>query len=314
MTAELYWGLPVIGYLFLAGVGAGAVVVSASVVLGAGEFGASRFTIARYGALIAPIPTIVGTGLIIFELGQPFRVLNLFKVINLSPMSIGTWLLGLFIVVATLYALAFMPRSARFGDQLDGVRRALAWVCIPLGFAVALYTAILLGAMPARPFWNSPVLALLFVLSALSGGVASIVLALAVFRRQRADSSAETDHDDSTYLLGGTDAVLLAGELLVILLFLLFAQLSISSVKEAASVILGGGSLALPFWGLVVLVGILIPSGMELGVIAPRLFRGKPYKSHLVVEILAPAAVLVGGFALRYVVVVAGQITGPVGV
>jgi len=53
---------------------------------------------ARCGALIGPIPVMLGTFMIVFELGQPFRALNLFKVINLSPMSIGTWLLAGFIV------------------------------------------------------------------------------------------------------------------------------------------------------------------------------------------------------------------------
>jgi formate-dependent nitrite reductase membrane component NrfD len=36
MAEELVWGIPVIGYLFLAGVGAGAVTVSASVLLRGG--------------------------------------------------------------------------------------------------------------------------------------------------------------------------------------------------------------------------------------------------------------------------------------
>ena len=44
MSEELLWGLPVIGYLFLAGVGAGALTVSASVLLrgGGGGFGGGR--------------------------------------------------------------------------------------------------------------------------------------------------------------------------------------------------------------------------------------------------------------------------------
>ena len=37
MTAELNWGMPVIGYLFLAGVGAGALTVSAYIFLRGGD-------------------------------------------------------------------------------------------------------------------------------------------------------------------------------------------------------------------------------------------------------------------------------------
>jgi formate-dependent nitrite reductase membrane component NrfD len=311
---ELDWGLFVIGYLFLAGVGAGAILVSASLTLGAGDFGASRFTIARYGAFIAPLPVIVGTGLLILELGRPFRALNLFKLINLSPMSLGSWFVGVFITVSLLYALTFIPRGAGYGDRLDRVRTGLAWACLPCGFAMAIYTAFLIGAMPARPFWNSPAIVLLFVLSALSGGVASVVLALAVFHRPGGDPVAAKDRDKSAHLLGSADAVLLLGELAIILLFLLFAQLSIGSVKEAASAIHLGGPLGVPFWGLVVMLGILVPAGMELGVIAPKLVRGKLFNTYSAVEILAPVAILIGGFSLRYIVVVAGQITGPIGI
>ena len=96
MTEELNWGLPVISYLFLAGLGAGALTVSASVLLrgGGGGFGGGHFTLARYGALVAPLPIMLGSGLLIFELGSFeaghwFKWLNLYRTINLSPMSIG---------------------------------------------------------------------------------------------------------------------------------------------------------------------------------------------------------------------------------
>ena len=61
MTAELTWGLPVVWYLFLAGVGAGALTASASVLLrgGGGGFAGSHVEIARYGAFLAPFPVML---------------------------------------------------------------------------------------------------------------------------------------------------------------------------------------------------------------------------------------------------------------
>jgi formate-dependent nitrite reductase membrane component NrfD len=51
MTQELNWGLPVISYLFLAGMGAGALTVSSSVLLrGGGGPNGIHLDIARYGA------------------------------------------------------------------------------------------------------------------------------------------------------------------------------------------------------------------------------------------------------------------------
>ena len=318
MGAELTWGMPVILYLFLAGLGAGIVTVSSSVLLrGGGGFGGGHFTLARYGALIGPIPVIVGTGFIVLELGRPFRALNLFKVINLSPMSVGSWLLLLFIFLSIFYALAFlptfMPQFERLSNRLDPVRKALAWVNVPLGISVAVYTGILLGAMPSRPLWNSPILALLFMISALSTGVATIILARTIFHRKGSNSAVEQQFHDSAYLLTATDVMLIGFELMVIFLFVMFAHLTIGNVKYAVSVILPGGEMALMFWVWVVLVGLLMPALVELVYVVPKLLYPRDYAAPKGVEIVVSTAVLIGGFMLRYVIVIAGQITGPKG-
>lgn len=316
MAMELTWGMPVILYLFLAGVGAGAVTVSASVLLrgGGGGFGGRHFAIARYGALIGPLPAIIGTSLIVLELGRPFRALNLFKVINLSPMSIGTWLLGTFILVSLLYALLFLPWRPIIWDRLHPGRKALAWICVPLGIGVAVYTGVLLGAMPSRPFWNSPILAMLFLISALSTGIAVIILGQALHYRVPADNpAAKKLFHQSGYLLAATDVMLIGFELLVIFLFVMFAHLTVGSVKYAVAAILPGGELAFSFWLWVVLIGLLIPAVIELVYVVPRLLYHHEYRPPRAVEIAVPIAILIGGFMLRYVVVVAGQITGPVG-
>jgi len=308
---ELTWGLPVIAYFFLAGMGAGAVVVSGSVLLRKGGFGASRFAVARSGALIGPFPVMLGTFLIVFELGQPFRALNLFHLINLSPMSIGSWFLNIFIMLSVLYAMTFLPPSAGPGDKLSPYRRALAWICVPLGIGVAVYTGIMLGAMPARPLWNSPILSALFTLSALSSGVAVIILAGVIFRRKSKDIAIRGDYENSSYMLIASDALLLGSEMMVVFLFLLFGHLTIGDVRHAMSAILPGGELAVMFWGLVVMVGLLIPFIIEMVQIFPKLIHGRKFKSHVAIEVVVPLAILVGGFALRYAIVAAGQITAP---
>jgi len=326
MEHELNWGLPVIMYLFLAGVGAGAVTVSASVLLrgGGGGFGGGHFALARYGALIGPIPVMLGTFLIIFELGRPFRMMNLFKVVNLSPMNIGSWLLILFIFISLLYALTFLPTMfaslEQLGAKLKGVRRGLAWFSVPLGIGVAVYTGVMLGAMPARPFWNSPILALLFLVSSLSTGVAIILLVKALFPGKAKEgpgmpmvSEYFKKSDDSTYILTATDMMLIGFELMVIFLFVMFAHLTVGNVKYAVAEILPGGEWAGSFWLWVVLVGLVIPVLVELVFVIPKLLYHRAYAVPRIVEIVVPIAILIGGFMLRYIVVIVGQITGPVG-
>ena len=334
MEHELTWGLPVVLYLFLAGLGAGAVTVSASVLLRSGDYhGGSFFKLARYGALIGPIPVILGTCFIIFELGRWDRALNLFKVINLSPMSIGSWLLVLFIFFSLMYALvflpSFLPRFAWLSRRLIPIMHALSWVNVPLGIGVAIYTGILLGAMPSRPLWNSPILALLFLVSALSTGIAMVILAQILFHRHDPTVKAERrirSRREATllrpgrrnyeigYLLTASDALLIGSELIVIFLFVMFAHLTVGNLKYAMAIILPGGEMAAMFWVWVVLVGLLIPVLMEMFYVIPKVVYRREFRIHEGSEILISVAVLVGGFMLRYIIVIAGQITGPLGV
>jgi formate-dependent nitrite reductase membrane component NrfD len=314
---QLWWHQHVIWYLYLAGLGAGAVTVSACLLLLGGSFGGGNFKMARYGALIGPFPVIVGTAALIFELGRPFRALNLFKVINLSPMSIGSWFLLFFIVISLVYAVTFLPTFAphyqRLNIQISRIRRALAWFMVPLGVGVAVYTGVLLGAMPARPLWNSPILAFMFVISALSTGVALVILISSLLHRKSSQPQVERQYQDSSYLLTTTDTVFVGIELMIVFLFIMFAHLTIGNVKYAVAVILPGGELALEFWLWVVLIGLVLPGLIELAYVIPRLIYNLEFRIPRMVEILLAVAVLVGGYMLRYVIVIAGQMTGPVG-
>ncbi len=308
------WGLEVILYLFLAGMGAGTITASASMLLRGGGGDGQYFSIARYGALVGPFPVVIGTVLLIFELGRPFRALNLYKVINLSPMSLGSWFLAFFIIISIIYALLFLPWPQWKGKRLSAWRRRLAWVCVPSGLSVAIYTGVLLGAMPSRPFWNSPIIAMLFMISAISTGMALIIFTRALFYKVHLDvPTEERSWHGSGYVLAATDVLLIGFELLVLFLLLMFAHLTVGSVKYAVEIILPGGELAVFFWVGVVLLGLVIPGIIEMFFVAPKLLYGGHYTAPRSIDIVVPLAVMVGGYLLRYVIVMAGQLTGPVG-
>ena len=319
MTEELFWGMPIILYLFLAGMGAGAVTVSSSMLLRGGGGGRGvHHEIARYGALLGPLPVIFGTGLLVlelgsFEAGNWFRFLNLYMVMNLSPMSVGTWLLSVFMATSLVYAYTYINFVPFFlGDRMVW-RRRMAWANVPLGLAVAIYTGVLLGAMPSRPFWNSPVLAFLFMISALSTGIALIIFARALFSGAGMTEEQREDSHQSGYLLAASDTMLIGFELLVLFLFIMFAYLTVGDVRYAIETILPGGPMAAMFWTGVVLIGLVIPGLLELYFVIPSLLYQRKYNVSRYTELAIAAAVIFGGFVLRYVVVVAGQITGPVG-
>jgi len=108
--------------------------------------------------------------------------------------------------------------------------------------------------------------------------------------------------------------MLIGFEVLAIFLFIMFAHLTIGNPAQAVSVILPGGALAAMFWGGVVFAGLLIPVLIELRYVVPTLLYHQPYAMPRGMEVAVCAVVLLGGFLLRYVVVIAGQMTGPMGI
>jgi formate-dependent nitrite reductase membrane component NrfD len=203
----------------------------------------------------------------------------------------------------------------------------MAWINVPLGIGVAIYTGILLGAMPSRPLWNSPILALLFLISALSTGVATIILARALFhkkddkterrklrRREATLLRPGRRYYETAYMLTVSDLLLIGFEILIIFLFVMFAHLTIGNLKYAMAIILPGGEMAGMFWLWVVLVGLLLPALLEMYYVIPKLIYHLEFRAHKGPEILISVAVLIGGFMLRYIIVIGGQITGPMGI
>ena len=285
MHDEPSWGLLIVIYLFFGGLSAGAMMLSAAAML----FGRAdrHASIVRHGAMLAPLPVIIGTGLLVFDLGRPFFFWKLFVAVKpLSPMWIGSWLLVLFSAVSLLYAYLHLPaRWQRWPvPYADAWRRRLAIAGLPLGLAVAVYTAVLLGVLVARPLWNTPVLSLLFVLSALSSAAAALMLA----------APAREHHALSTADIG-----LIAAETITLASLLFFGALSSTSARHGVGLI-AAGDYAWSFWVGVVLLGLLVPAAIEIR-------AARVHATPRALAALAAWLVLAGGFMLRYVVVYAGQ-------
>jgi formate-dependent nitrite reductase membrane component NrfD len=314
------WGWLIVIYLFFGGVGAGAYFVSGlAIYLGDGN---TYRTIARWGAYLAPFPIIIGSGILIFDLFRPWNFYRLFLTIQpTSPMSIGSWILMVFSGASVINALLWIPaetkerffskkRLKKWKGHFDwlwepkrqeNLRRAFGVLGFPLSVAVALYTGILLGAIPARPFWNTPMLAQLFLFSGISTGTAAVIV-LTSFTREHALTG-----DQDAKLLYSMDILLICLEILIIVPFLLHAYLATASIKSSLHLILGGPYTFL-FWGVVVLGGLLIPLLVEVYEIYPMLFKKHMHHSK-VLEVASGVLVLVGGLTLRYVFVFGGQVS-----
>ncbi len=318
-----HWNLLIVFYLFAAGVSGGAFFASGlATYVGGGQ----HRRISRIGALIAPWPVMIGLGALIFDLTKPFEFWWLFLTVQFtSPMSIGAWLLTLFTLVALVNFVLWFPRPwrdlvrvpQRLADlrrpaawralsrpQVDRARRIVAALGAPLSIGVGMYTGVLLGAIPARPLWNTPLVAQLFLVSAMSTGVAAVLLIAAL---QRPQAGHDHLHAERRFLVS-LDTILILVEIFIVAPFFIHQALNTWSSAASVSLFLGG-PFTLVFWLGFVLLGLLIPLAIEGFELFPVIWRAQAVKYSRLWAGLSAVLVLLGGAILRYVIVFAGQVS-----
>jgi formate-dependent nitrite reductase membrane component NrfD len=311
--AKIEWGILIVNYLFLGGLSAGIFFVSALATYLQQRDEAAYARIARSGAMMAPWPVTLGSLLLIFDLGNWYRFYKLFVHFRWqSPMSIGSWLLVLFTLVTLANFWAWLPgerRSAlvrlvklppRCNYDLSSWRRLLAAGGFPLSIGVAIYTGVLLGAVQARPLWNTNLVAQLFLFSALSTGCAVLILVLS-YNRQTVDAT-------QLRFLYTLDICLITLEFFIVVPYLIHGELSVQAVKDSLGLILGG-PYSVAFWLLFMGIGLLAPLILEVWEVAPALASETVLHHNRGLAAFTGVLVIFGGYVLRYVFVYAGQIS-----
>ncbi|MFO8174220.1 MAG: NrfD/PsrC family molybdoenzyme membrane anchor subunit [Longimicrobiales bacterium] len=293
------WGWEIPLYLFLGGVVAGIMIFSGWRMLRS----RSEEPSTAMGLLpwTAPVAISLGMFFLWLDLEHPFnawRFYGAFKVT--SPMSWGAWILLGIYPVSILLAWVTTPEAMKNGvrarlDRFAPFRSVDAWarenprilgiLNIVMGASLGIYTGVLLGTMAARPLWNSALLGPLFLVSGLSTGAAFMLL-FGLKDRER-------------IFLGRADMGLIAAELALLALWMIGLATGGGPAEAALASIMGGPYTA-AFWTLVVALGLL----------APLLGEWLEFRHGAVPGKGTAILVLLGGFALRWIMVFAGQATG----
>ena len=290
------WTWEVAMYLFLGGLTAGVMVFAALMTL-RNKDQLAPFATTRL-AMLAPIVLSLGMTALFLDLEHKLFVYRFYTSFQItSPMSWGAWILVVVYPVSILQILSTLRSGYSFlaapvdrltlGRQLldwcELYRKEIALTVIPFAVLLGIYTGILLSAFGARPFWNTGALGLLFLVSGMSTAAALVVL----MARQRSEKE----------LFTVIDLGLIVAEIALVALVLISLASGSAQHLEALQSIMGG-SFTLSFWVLFVGIGLLIPLLLEILEISGI------SKS---LAVLAPVLVLVGGYALRQVVLDAGQ-------
>lgn len=181
------WDWRVSLYLFLGGLSAGLAVMTSVLHVRKGGALAQGERAAVSAGLLVPIILSIGMLFIFLDLERKLNVFWLYLTVQpLSPMSWGSWGLLVFYPVSILYALAAFPVERRqqlrlpvlirLSERLAAFRLQLAAANFGMGIFIGVYTGVLLSSFVARPLWNSAILPILFLTSALSAGAAFMIM------------------------------------------------------------------------------------------------------------------------------------------
>jgi formate-dependent nitrite reductase membrane component NrfD len=291
------WNWQVAVYLFLGGLTAGIMIFAAVIALlkkdDDAPFAASKL------AVLAPVVLSMGMAALFLDLEHKpfvFRFYTTFR--PLSPMSWGAWILLLVYPVSILQISSSLRRGypavaavvdrwapgRALIDWSEGQRRQISLLAVPLGVALAVYTAILLSAFSARPFWNTGVLGPLFLASGVSTAAALAALL--------------SSHGAERKLFTQVDIGLIFAELALVALLIINLATGSAPQLEALHCCITGGPYTMAFWVLFVGIGLLVPLVLEL-------LETNGFGHSL--AIIAAVLVLFGGYMLRQVMLEIGQ-------
>ncbi len=177
---DVTWGFYIAQFTFMVGVAASAVMVVLPYYLhNFKEFG--KITI--LGEFVAIGSVLVCMTFIFVDMGQPFRIINVF--LHPTPQSMMFWdTLALF----GYLVLNFVISHITLGAERKGIAppkwiKPIILLSIPWAVSIHTVTAFLYAGLAARPFWMTAILAPRFLASAFSAGPALLILVCLLLRK-----------------------------------------------------------------------------------------------------------------------------------
>lgn len=291
MRDVVSWGLYIFTFAFFVGLSAGGLIMASS----AEVFGVrSLRPLSRLGILTAAASVGVAALMILPDLGRPERILHIFR----HPHWTSPLVWDIVIVLAYLtFAVIDLVLIGRGGDATARRRRAriLAYVGLPMAVLLHSVTAWIFGLQIAHAWWNTALMAPLFVVSAVLSGTALVALVALV-----AQHHGFVDFPEETRR---AVRIILATALCIDLFlvgcdYITIAWGNVPRERAALDLVLPGGSWQWLFW-LEWVVGGIIPFLLLAVRRLQRLAWSLP---------AAAGLILVGVYAFRIELVVDGLV------
>ncbi|MDP2088456.1 MAG: NrfD/PsrC family molybdoenzyme membrane anchor subunit [Flavobacteriaceae bacterium] len=185
MRDSVSWAFYIGNFTFLVGVAAAAVMLVIPAYIY--HWGPIK-EIVIFGELLAVCAVIMSIAFVVVDIGHPLRFWHMLPFIGTMnfPHSILAWdffvLLTYFAINATvvIHLLYSAFNKKEYNKKLV---LFLVLASIPMAVGIHTVTAFLFNALPARPFWNSALLAPRFLASAFCSGPAILLILFQLLRK-----------------------------------------------------------------------------------------------------------------------------------
>ncbi|WP_165055463.1 MULTISPECIES: NrfD/PsrC family molybdoenzyme membrane anchor subunit [unclassified Adlercreutzia] len=173
------WGLYITCFMFLVGLSAGGLIISSV----PKAFGIQGFGgISKVAVMTSIAATVAAIGFVVVDMGQPFRVWELFVYSNLgSPLMWDIVVIGTYLILSCAYLWAQL--QAEKGKVSHTALRVISVIALVCAVLVHSVTAWIFGLQQGREMWHTALLAPWFVSSALVCGTALVMVVIMALRK-----------------------------------------------------------------------------------------------------------------------------------
>ncbi len=320
------WSLMIVIYPYITGLVAGAFVVSSLYHV----FGRRELRPIGRLSLVASLGFLLfATVPLLFHLGHPERAFNIMITPNMTSAMAAFGLIYTFYLVLLLFEVWLVHRKdiIQLARQSRGLKRlfysvfalgvydtseeslkvdhrwivVLASIGIPAACVLHGYVGFMFGSVKANAWWSTPLMPVIFLFSAVTSGIAVIVLlyqALAKLSAKRIEGECVQSLCRWLWLFAVMTVTL---ELLEII--------TVAYERNEEWMVIGpllGSKLAFSFIGVQMVFGSLIPILLLGIVVLMRKFLTDPLRN--TIAFVASFILLIQVFAMRWNVVIGGQL------
>jgi len=184
MSDIVSWGFYIANFTFLVGVAAAAVMI----ILPSYVFkDKDLHKVVIVGEVVAIGALVMCLMFVFVDLGAPWNAWHMMPIIGLFnwPTSLLTWdvlVLNGYLVLNLLVPAYILYCHYYHRKPNNKLYLPLVFISIFWAFGIHLVTAFLYQGLPARPFWNNPLMGPRFLASAFAAGPALIIVVLVIIQ------------------------------------------------------------------------------------------------------------------------------------